>query len=162
MAYPEIPDYNKLGELITLYAQLKHEYGAKNISPILARTETALKSVLEELKTLSIDSELAKREPNDLHEIRQLRPGGPRRLWDRFCPTTYRFIGEMNATGKRRGFARLGGDFFPVGTDRRGRRVGALASRFPKTSWRQLNILTSLLEAGQEGPVATARFEMLR
>ncbi|MCK4283189.1 MAG: hypothetical protein KAX44_02645 [Candidatus Brocadiae bacterium] len=86
----------------------------------------------------------------------------PRRLWDRFCHTTYRFIGEMNATGKRRGFARLGGDFLAVGTDRRGRRVGTLAGRFPKTSWRQLNILTSLLEPGQEGPVATARFEMLR
>jgi len=86
----------------------------------------------------------------------------PRRLWDRFCPTTYRFIGEMNATGMRRGFARLGGDFFAVGTDKRGRRRGTLQGRFPKTSWRQLNILTSLLEPGQEGPVATARFEMLR
>jgi len=86
----------------------------------------------------------------------------PRRLWDRFCPTTYRFIGEMNAAGLRRGFARLGGDFFAVGKDKRGRRVGTLAGRFPKTSWRQLNILTSLLEPGQNGPVATARFEMLR
>jgi len=86
----------------------------------------------------------------------------PRRLWDSFCPTTYRFIGEMNATGRRRGFARLGGDFFPVGVDRRGQRQGMLAARFPTTSWRQLNILTSVLEAGEKGPVGTARFEMLR
>jgi hypothetical protein len=86
----------------------------------------------------------------------------PRRLWDSYCPTTWRFIGELNATGKRRGFARLGGDFFPVGVDKRGQRQGTLSARFPPTSWRQLDILTSLLEAGQDGPVGTARFEILR
>jgi len=33
---------------------------------------------------------MEKREPNDLAGIRQLRPPGPHRFWDRFDPVTYR------------------------------------------------------------------------
>ena len=86
----------------------------------------------------------------------------PRNTRDSFCPTTWRFISEINATGKSRGFSRLGGDFFGVLKDKRGRTVGTLSARFPKTSWRMLNIRTALLAAGENGTIATARCEMMR
>jgi len=79
-----------------------------------------------------------------------------------FGQTTWRFIGEMNTTGQQRGFGRMGGDFFAVLKDRRGRWRGGLSARFPKTSWRNLDIHTSVLAPGKNGPVATARFEMMR
>jgi hypothetical protein len=85
-----------------------------------------------------------------------------RRPWDYFCPTTYRFLGEMNAVGLRRGFGRLGGDFLTIGVDKRGRPTGRLCGRFPETAWRMLNISASVLGPGQKGPVSTARFEVLR
>jgi len=83
-----------------------------------------------------------------------------RYLGDEFCPTTWRFLGEANATGVTRGFSRIGGDFLTV-LDSRGK-GGRLINRFPKTSWRMLNMLTAVLSAGKDQPVATARFEILR
>jgi len=86
----------------------------------------------------------------------------PRTHRDYWAPTSWRFLGEMNITGEQRGFARLGADFFPVLKDRYGRLSGTLSARYPKSSWRALNIGTSVLAPGKEGPVATARFEMIR
>ena len=86
----------------------------------------------------------------------------PRSTGDNFPQTTWRFMGEMNITGRQRGFSRLGADFFPVLANRRGRNAGKLAARFPKSSWRNLNVINCLLAAGTDGPVATARFEMIR
>ena len=90
MAYPEVPDYRKLARLIVLYSQLKHEYGAEGIPPILAQTELALESALGELKALPVDPKLAELEPNDLPTIQQLRPDGPRRLWRELDEARYR------------------------------------------------------------------------
>jgi len=90
MNYPEIPDLRKLVGEITLYTQLKHEYGAKNIPPVLAQVEETLKSTIEELKALPIDVQLAKLEPSDLPGIRHLRPDGPRRLWQEFDKANYK------------------------------------------------------------------------
>lgn len=82
MAYPKIPGYSALTSQLTLYSQLKHEYGAKNIAPILKQAEKDLQSALAELKKLPIDKGMAAREPNALVSIKKLRPKGPRRLWD--------------------------------------------------------------------------------
>ena len=61
------------------------------------------------------------------------------------------------------GFGRLGADFWPVLTDKRGRKVGRLCEgRFPKSQWRNLNIVSTLFEPGKSGAIVTARFEMLR
>ena len=76
--------------------------------------------------------------------------------------TTFRLIGEQNIGGDQRGFARWGADFWPVLEDPRGRRRGRIYERYPKASWRNLNIKTALLGPGPDGPVATARFEVLR
>ncbi|HUW56228.1 MAG TPA: hypothetical protein VMZ92_06305, partial [Planctomycetota bacterium] len=85
----------------------------------------------------------------------------PRNLWQVFPLTSLRLIGEMNIAGQQRGFARLGGDFWAVLEDRRGR-TRSLAARYPETSWRNLDIQTRLLSPGKSGAVATHRFEMLR
>ena len=82
MAYPKTPDLSKLVSQLSLYSQLKHEYGAKNIPSILKRAEKDLRSALLELKKLPIDKAMAAREPSDLASIKRLRPKGPRRLWD--------------------------------------------------------------------------------
>ena len=76
--------------------------------------------------------------------------------------TTFRLIGEHNIGGKQRGFARFGADFWPVLENKRGRRTGRVYARYPKASWRNLNVKVALLGPGPEGPVATARFEVLR
>lgn len=89
MPYPKNPNFNHLIEQLILYSQLKHEYGAKNIEPILEKAEAILKNALTEIKNLPIDIDLAKKEPNDLNSIRLLRPPGPRRLWKEFNKEQY-------------------------------------------------------------------------
>ena len=69
-------------------------------------------------------------------------------------------IGEMNITGSQRGFARLGGDFWGVLPGKRGKKP--LAARYPKTSWRNLDIRSRLLAIGKNGAISTHRLEMLR
>ena len=85
----------------------------------------------------------------------------PRNPWWSFPVTAYRLAGEMNIAGQQRGFARLGADFWPVLKDRRGR-LGRLHGRYPKTTWRNLDIRSCILSAGPDGAISTQRFEMLR
>ncbi len=89
MSYPVMPNYRELADQIELYSQLKHEYGARGISPILARVERSMKTAVSELRHLPVDRSLARKEPNDLNGIRRLRPGGPRRIWRRFDREAY-------------------------------------------------------------------------
>jgi len=80
-----------------------------------------------------------------------------------FAPlTTFRLIGEQNIGGDQRGFARFGADSWPVIRNKRGEWTGRVCDRYPRSSWRNLNIKVALLGAGPEGPAATARFEVLR
>ncbi|MEI6519604.1 MAG: ADP-ribosylglycohydrolase family protein [bacterium] len=90
MSYPEVPDYRLITEQIGLYAQLKHEYGAAGISPLLAEAEAALNRALEMLKALPESTEVAAREPNNLAGIQALRPQGPRNTWSSFNEAEYR------------------------------------------------------------------------
>jgi ADP-ribosylglycohydrolase len=48
-----------------------------------------LKDALRELQALPIDETLAKREPNDLAQIKSLRPAGPRGIWETFDRVAY-------------------------------------------------------------------------
>lgn len=115
MSYPKVPDFKRLADILTLYSQLKHEYGAKNVAPILRKTEKMLWSAVRELQSLPIDRELTKQEPNDLQKIQQLRPAGPRRLWDRFDPALYRDKLEGALLGRLAGCT-LGApvEFWPI------------------------------------------------
>jgi len=82
MSYPKVPNYAALADELTLYSQLKYEYGAEGIAPLLARAEKAMAAALDELKKLPIDHQLAEQEPNQLAKIKQLRPDGARKMWD--------------------------------------------------------------------------------
>jgi len=37
MKYPAVPAFKSLGDQLSLYSQLKHEYGARNVEPVLSR-----------------------------------------------------------------------------------------------------------------------------
>ncbi|MFN8471732.1 MAG: ADP-ribosylglycohydrolase family protein [Anaerolineae bacterium] len=90
MAYPDDTRLGQLVELIHLYGQVQHDYGAQGIEDIVERAELALQAVLAELQALPADPALALNEPNDLETIRRLRPTGPRRFWDRVDAGVYR------------------------------------------------------------------------
>ena len=115
MHYPKPPDFKGLAENLSLYTQLKHEYGALNISPILAKAEKALRSALTELRHLPIDQDLARQEPNELRKIQRLRPAGPRRRWDSFDEKKYRDRLEGALLGRLAGCT-LGApvEFWPI------------------------------------------------
>jgi ADP-ribosylglycohydrolase len=89
VAYPKLPDLGKYVRDLALYAQLKHEYGAKNLEPIFARAERTLRKALKELRARPISRPLARKEPNGLAAIRRLRPPGPRKLWKTFDREQY-------------------------------------------------------------------------
>jgi len=74
----------------------------------------------------------------------------------------YRLIGEVNIAGSQRGFGGYGADFWRVVKDKRGRARGTLAARYPKTSWRNLNISNTLLAPGPNGALPTARYQMMK
>lgn len=76
--------------------------------------------------------------------------------------TVFRLIGEHNIGGDQRGFARFGADFWPVIRDAKGEPIARVCEAYPKANWRNLNIKCALLGPGPDGPVATARFELLR
>jgi hypothetical protein len=91
----------------------------------------------------------------------RLRVQFARDVSDLYPLTTFRLIGEHNIGGDQRGFARFGADLWPVVEAEMGART-RVYQRYPKASWRNLNIKVALLGPGPEGPVATARFEALR
>jgi glycosyl hydrolase family 123 len=79
------------------------------------------------------------------------------------CPATrLRQAIEFNVTGRQRGLGRIGADFWPAIKNKYGERVGNVAARYPQSGWRNLNLYSSLLGPGTDGPVATWRFEAFR
>jgi hypothetical protein len=84
------------------------------------------------------------------------------RHFNSFPHTTWRHLSEFSITGAQRGIGRLGGDFWQAVRDERGRRKGTVAARYPQSSWRNLDLYSSLLAPGPGGPVATTRFEAYR
>ena len=73
-----------------------------------------------------------------------------------------RQLAEVNITGAQRGVGRIGADYWYVVKSARGERTGAVYDRYPLNMWRNLNIDSWVLAPGQNGPVATARYENLR
>ena len=89
MAYPAQPDFNGIINQLSLYAQLKHEYGATEVSDAYQEAKAALERSVDRMKNLPIDGDLAEQEPNELAAIQALRPEGPRRTWQEFDRETY-------------------------------------------------------------------------
>lgn len=90
------------------------------------------------------------------------REGVPLPVGDGSPPGVYRGICEAALTGDARGIGRVGADFWGVLGDKEKR---GLVSRYPLSSWSQLNMtnaVTRLLAPGPEGAVPTVRFEQFR
>jgi hypothetical protein len=85
-----------------------------------------------------------------------------RNMCDDWPITAYRLATELNISGGKRGVGRIGLDFWKCLKDKRGRVVGQVWERYPKASWRNLNITSCVTHPGKDGPIGTARFEMLR
>ncbi len=81
---------------------------------------------------------------------------------DHSLPVKWRGIAQQAVTANVRGVGRLGADTWMAVTDRRGRRRGRVWERFPGADWGYLNIRSSTLAPGPDGPVATTRYEYLR
>ncbi len=86
----------------------------------------------------------------------------PRAMRSWFPLSTFRLTNELAITGNYRGGARFGGDFFPVLADRKGRRHGTIAGRYPKSHWHNLGVEVTFLERGEHGAISTTKYEMFR
>ena len=89
MRYVNTPDLNYLTEQLLEYTRLKQEYGALEVEKYMEKAEVELQKILEELKGCPIDTRLEYLEPNDLQSIRNLRPQGPRRIWNELPTEEY-------------------------------------------------------------------------
>jgi hypothetical protein len=63
----------------------------------------------------------------------------------------------------------VGADFWPVLKDKKGRKVGSIAARYPRSNWGWLNVggkatgaTSALMSPGDEGALATMHFELMR
>jgi ADP-ribosylglycohydrolase len=90
MKYPDTSKLTKLSRELELYGQLKAEQGAREAIALTEKAVADLSNALEKLRALVGDESLAKKEPDDLATIRELRPEGPRRLLGRFDEEVYR------------------------------------------------------------------------
>jgi len=73
-----------------------------------------------------------------------------------------RLLGEMNITGKQRGFGRMSADFWPCVRNEKGH-LYSIVNRYPLSNWAQLTLrMTPYLYPGADGALSTVRFEMLR
>jgi len=52
MPYPKLPSLQRMSELVVLYAQLKHERGAKGIEPIALKAEKAMAGAIRQMQML--------------------------------------------------------------------------------------------------------------
>ena len=84
------------------------------------------------------------------------------RSFNSFPATHWRHLVEYNISGSQRGVGRVGADFWATIKDDRGRRKGRVWARYPQSSWRNLDLYSSLLAPGPVGPIATTRFEIFR
>lgn len=101
MKYPDVHDLPRLLHSIELQVQLRAEYGARGIAPILAGLRREMRAARARLERLPADPVLARKEPSGLAAIRALRPRGPRRIWKTFDAKAYEprlagaFLGRM-------------------------------------------------------------------
>jgi hypothetical protein len=69
---------------------------------------------------------------------------------------------ELQITGGQRGLGRVGADFWAVYKDKQGRRRDWVWDRYPQSLWHSCNLYSHMLMPGPTGPVASARYEVLR
>jgi ADP-ribosylglycohydrolase len=144
MPYPTTAQWKKLTEQLELYTQLKTEYSAAGMRPILENIDRVLAASLKKLKGLPPDRALSCKEPNSLATIRKLRPAGPRRIWKKFDTLTYRRKIEGALLGRMAGCT-LGSavEFWPI--DQMERLAKESGEAFPPVDyWRRIPDLNGL------------------
>jgi ADP-ribosylglycohydrolase len=90
MVYPDDSTLRNLIDQLHLYSHLKQKQGARGVDDLMARADHSLQDILGELKSLTVDVVLSRKEPDDINGIRQLRPAGPRRIWQGIDSSIYR------------------------------------------------------------------------
>lgn len=80
--YPKIPDFYHLADVLRDYSSLKHELGSVGIQEILDDVQNQMKRAVKAIEKLPVDRNRGSDEPNSFKEILDLRPKGPRKLWD--------------------------------------------------------------------------------
>lgn len=78
MSYPKFPDFKKLGERLSHYAELKYEYGANGIDEIIQAVENKMKQGIQSMRNLPENTAYSLREPDTLRAIQAARPGSRR------------------------------------------------------------------------------------
>jgi len=81
---------------------------------------------------------------------------------DGYPMSKWRTIAEQAITGNVRGVGRTGADTWFAVKDKAGRRIARVWERYPLSDWMMLNVSSSMLAPGPDGPVATMRLEALR
>lgn len=90
MRYPKTHELSELLEQIIEYTKLKTEYESDGVESFIKDLKDNLKGSLDQIKTLAINDQKSKVEPDKLSEIRLLRPEGPRRLWGNIKHDVYK------------------------------------------------------------------------
>ncbi|MCC7146070.1 MAG: ADP-ribosylglycohydrolase family protein [Phycisphaeraceae bacterium] len=95
MSYPiKSPTIGDIGWQFRLFAELKHEQGAKGVDRAFAKACGDVQRALNKLKKMPVDKQLLAREPSDLPTILKLRPRPGKglrdgKLWAKFDPKQY-------------------------------------------------------------------------
>jgi len=76
--------------------------------------------------------------------------------------TRWRAQAEVCITGAQRGPGRLGGEYWKVIKDKKGKRTARAYERYPESDWRNLVIPEAIMAPGPSGAVATNQMEALR
>ncbi len=82
-------DITTLAKQLQRHGELKQEQGARGVAAVLNRARADLRRAVREVRALQDDESLRAHEPDDLRNILDLRPRGPRRLWQSFDRTAY-------------------------------------------------------------------------
>lgn len=81
MDYPKIPDFQGVIAEIIEFIRLKSEYESIELDSYISQLHTDLLKSLNKIKAIPINKELELNEPNELEQIKALRPKGPRKIW---------------------------------------------------------------------------------
>lgn len=88
MSYPHFIDFAKKAELIQEYIKLRYEYGDQSAQELADSFGKVIDDFYRSISQIPDELKASSNEPDQLDEIRKLRPDGPRRM--KISPDAYR------------------------------------------------------------------------